>query len=341
MAGVHDKQYFSNIKLINSVVKDSDGNQISLISDERLGVVNAVGGPTTAVNPLITQTGMENYVETELGNYNAGVAWRKPVKYFAYNYPVASSQPGSPVEGDTYVDSADAKLYTYTTGAWDAGVQLANDEIVVDDTTGNIFTVVTGALDAGTAPTDGDRFASLVDDKLYTYDTDAWDAGEEPLANWVIATEDEDKTYMYDLETTSWYEQPNMNSIPLASDTVFGKVQIGTNITVIGGVISVADASTTTKGVVELATDGETAAGVAVQGNDSRLLKGAYHNTYAGVTAFEVTHSLGTSKLLVQVWEDGEQVEAYIHKKTGSETSIVEIGLNQSSTVEVSVIAIP
>lgn len=37
------------------------------------------------------------------------------------------------------------------------------------------------------------------------------------------------------------------------------------------GASSVPDATTTVKGKVELATDGETAAGVVVQGNDSRL----------------------------------------------------------------------
>lgn len=338
MAGIYDKQYFSNIMLINSIVKDADGFQISITKDERLGIVHALGGPTTETNPLVTESGLD----AALGNFAAGVSWKAPVKSFTGVYVelVSATAPVGPVDGDQYVDSDDAKLYTYVTDAWDAGVQLANGAKVLDTATDKIFTVVAGALDAGVVAVSGDRFLNSVDGKIYSY-TDEWDTGIVPGANWVISTNDTDKTYMYDLETTTWVEQPNLNSIPLATTEIFGKVKIGTNINVAGGVISVADATTTVKGVVELATDGETSAGVVVQGNDSRLLKGRYHNTYTDVTAFEVAHNLASSKLLVQVWEDGAQIEAYVHKKTGSETTIVEIGLNQQATVEVSVIAIP
>lgn len=337
MAGAFDKLWYTNIKLVNSVIKDGDGFQISLTKDERLGVVHAVGGPTTQANPLITEAG----VDVKLGNYAAGVAWKAPVKSFVdvYNTLVSATAPVGPQEGDTYVKTTDAKLYTYTSSAWNAGVQLANGVIVLDTATDKIFTVTGGALNAGVVAVAGDRYLSSVNNKVYSYDT-AWTSAV-PGANWVISTNDTDKTYMYDLETTTWNEQPNMNSIPVASDTVFGKVKVGTNISVAGGVISVADASTTAKGVVELATDGETNSGVAVQGNDSRLLKGRFHNTYADVTDFEVSHNLGSANLMVQVWSGGEIVDAYVKKKVGSETTVLQIGLNQQATVEVSVIAIP
>lgn len=342
MAGPYDKLYYNNIKLINSVVKDGDGNQISLTSDERLGVVNAIGGPTTALNPLVTELGMQDYVDVELGNYNAGVAWKAPAEFIGsvVTAPVTETAPLTPNEGDTYVDPTTALLYTYTGGSWDAGVLLADGSYVVDETTGDVHSIASSTLDAGTTPTDGYSYINTEDNKVYAY-TDSWDTGTDPGANWVIATKDTDKTYMYDLETTTWNEQPNMNSIPVASETVFGKVKIGTNVTVNSGTISIADATTEVKGVVELATDGEVAASLAVQSNDSRLLKGRYHNTYADVTNFEVVHNLSSTKLMVQVWSGDEVIEAYVVKKSGSESTTLQIGLNSQATVEVSVIAIP
>jgi hypothetical protein len=337
MAGAYDKSYHSNIKLINSIIKDDNGYQISITKDERLGIVHATGGPTTQANPLITQAGLD----TALGNYQAGVSWRPPVKSFVelYNTLVSATAPVSPDDGDTYVKTTDAKLYTYVTDTWNAGVQLDNGVKVLDTATDKIFTVVTGALNGGTAAVFGDRFLNSEDNKVYEYTTE-WTA-LTPAANWVVSTLDTDKTYMYDLETTTWGEQPNMNSVPKATTGTYGKVKIGTNVDVSDGVISVATATTSLLGLAELATDGEVAANVVVQGNDSRLLKGRFHNTYIDVTNFEVPHNLASSKLLVQVWCGGEQIEYYVKKKVGSETTVLQIGLNSQLTVEVCVIAIP
>jgi hypothetical protein len=278
--GTYFKEYLSDIKLIDSIILDGNGNQISLTSDQRNAVNSASGGPINTENPLTSKSYVDTSISTAIGNFQAGASWKEPVD------TVAATAPETPTVGDRYLNTTDDKIY----GCEEAGV---------------------------------------------------WNAGVAPTANWVVSTKDTDKVYMYDADGGTWNEQPNLNSIPDATAAQKGKVQIGTNIGVAAGVISVADASTTVKGVVQLATDGETSSGKAVQGNDARLLKGRYSNSYVGVTNFEVSHNLGSSKLIVQVWKGGALTEATVTLKTGSETTVVQIGLNSSSNVDVMVIALP
>jgi hypothetical protein len=69
------------------------------------------------------------------------------------------------------------------------------------------------------------------------------------------------------------------------------------------GAASVPDASTTVKGKVELATDGETAAGVVVQGNDARLSNARTPTTHSHSTG-DVT-GLGTMATVADAPSDG------------------------------------
>lgn len=278
--GVFSKEFLVDIKLVDSIICDGNGNQISLTSDERNAVSGASGGPINTGNPLTSKSYVDTSISTALGNLQAGASWKEPVN------TVAATAPESPIVGDRYLNTTDDKIYDC-------------EEVGV------------------------------------------WNAGVSPSANWVVSAKDTDKIYMYDADTGVWIEQPNLNSIPDATALQKGKVQIGANIGVEAGVISVADASTTVKGVVQLATDGETNSGKAVQGNDSRLIKGYYSNSYVGVTNFEVVHNLGSSKLIVQVWKDGKIMEASTELKTGSETTTLQIGINKSSSVTVIVIALP
>jgi hypothetical protein len=278
MAGANDKLFLSNIKLINSVIKDDAGNQISLISDERLGISSAIGGPATQANPLTTQSYVDNKVTTAISNAVDGLAWRPPVN------TLSATQPVSPTEGYRYINTSDGKVYTYTAGVWDAGVA--------------------------------------------------------PGVNWAVFVMDTDEEYTYDSDGSQWVMKSS-GAIPDATNLVKGKVVIGTNIDVLGGSISVKTGNETQLGVVQFATDGQVSALLAVQGNDSRLLKGRFSGNYVGVTNFEVAHNLGSANLLVQVWSGAEIIDALVSKKTGSETTTLQIGLNTASTVDVMVVALP
>lgn len=278
--GVYSKDFLVDIKLVDSIIRDGNGNQISLTSDERNAVSGASGGPINTGNPLTSKSYVDTSISTAVGNLQAGASWKEPVD------TVAATAPLTPIVGDRYLNTTDDKIYDCE----EAGV---------------------------------------------------WNAGVTPSANWVVSTKDTDKVYMFDADTGVWIEQPNLNSIPDATASQKGKVQIGTNIGVEAGVISVADASTTVKGVVQLATSGETTSGKAVQGNDSRLIKGYYSNSYVDVTNFEVAHNLGSSKLIVQVWKSGQIMESSVALKTGSETTTLQIGLNSLSSVDIVVIALP
>lgn len=199
--------------------------------------------------------------------------------------------------------------------------------------------VNTVAATAPLTPVNGERYLNTTDDKIYTYETDTW-VGIAPQANWAVYVMDSDEEYTYNADTGEWVMK-SAGAIPDATTLVKGKVVIGDNITVENGKISVATASDSVKGVVQFAADGEVAALKAVQSNDARLLKGRYAANFVGVTNFEVPHGLGSQKLFVQVWEGNEQIEAYVAKKTGEEAQTLQIGLNQSATVDVVVIALP
>lgn len=278
MAGEYNKMFYANIQLINSIIKDEDGNQISLTSDERLSISNASGGPATQANPITTKSYVDSSIEEAVSNAVDGLSWRRPVD------TVADTAPTVPIEGMRYINTTDNKIYTYTNEAWDVGVS--------------------------------------------------------PEINWAVFVKDTDEEYTYDGDTEEWVMKSS-GSLPDATSEVKGKVVIGQNIDVSNGSISVKDGSESYKGVVQLATNGEVSALKVVQSNDSRLLKGRFHQAYTEVTNFEVVHNLNSTKLLVQVWKGGEIVDAYVAKKTGSETTTLNIGINEESDVEVSVIAIP
>jgi hypothetical protein len=187
---------------------------------------------------------------------------------------------------------------------------------------------------------EGYRYLNTTDNKIYTYKSGSFDSGVTPQANWAVYVKDTDEEFTYNEEEETWVMKSS-GAIPDATKEMKGKVVIGNNIDVVNGSISVKDASTEDKGVVELAENGEVAALKVVQSNDSRLLKGRFTGTYTGVTNFEVNHQLGSKKLIVQIWDDGELVDAYVALKSGDEFNTVQIGLNQSSTVDVVVIAVP
>lgn len=278
MAGLNDKLFYANIQLINSIIKDDAGNQISLTSDERLAVSNASSGPATQANPLTTQAYVDGAIESAVSSAVDGLSWRRPVD------TVSATEPGAPVEGMRYINTTDNKIYTYESGAWDAGVA--------------------------------------------------------PGVNWAVFVKDTDEEYTYDADNTEWVMKSS-GALPDATTSVKGKVVIGANIDVTNGSISVKNGSESDKGVVQFATDGEVVALKAVQGNDSRLLKGRFFQSYVGVTNFEVTHNLNSQKLIVQVWLGGEIIDAYVARKTGAESTTLNIGLNQQADVDVVVVAIP
>lgn len=277
MAGANDKLFLSNIKLINSVIKDQDGNVISLTSDERLALSNASGGPATQSNPVATQNYVTTSINDAVSNAVDGLAWKPPVKTLAAVAPAG-------VDGDRYINTTDQKIYTHTSGTWDAGVA--------------------------------------------------------PGVNWAVFVMDSDEEYTFDSDGGTWVMKSS-GAIADATELVKGKVVIGTNIDVLNGKISVRSGSEAEVGVVQFATDGEDTALKAVQGSDSRLLKGRFSGSYSAVTNFEVPHNLGSDKLIVQVWQNNEIIDAYVAKKTGSETTILNVGLNQLSNVDVVVVAIP
>jgi hypothetical protein len=100
-----EKKYLHNIKLVGSVINDENGNQISLTKDERLGIVNAVGGPLTATNPVVSKSQHEN----DINALRAGLKWRDPVD------TVTDTAPVTPIAGDRYLNTTDNKIYTCAT----------------------------------------------------------------------------------------------------------------------------------------------------------------------------------------------------------------------------------
>ena len=274
---VNNKLFYANIQLINSIVKDENGNQISLTSNERLSVSHASGGPASQVNPLTTKTYVDGAIDAAVTSAVDGLSWRPPVD------TVTSVEPPAPVEGMRYLNPVDGRIYTFKASTW------------------------TGVM---------------------------------PQANWAVYVKDTDEEFTYNSDTGEWVMK-SAGAIPDATTEVKGKVVIGSNINVVNGRISVNDADIGIKGVVEFSNDGEVAALKAVQANDRRLLKGRFFGTYVGVTNFEVAHNLESVRVMAQVWKGGEIIEAFVARKTGSEASVLQIGLNQLATVDVVVIAIP
>ena len=76
-------------------------------------------------------------------------------------------------------------------------------------------------------------------------------------------------------------------STTLASGSAFGTVKIGTNISVSGGVISVADASSTTKGVVKLVPDLSGVTGTGSGGGDNPPTAWAVKQALASCLIYE------------------------------------------------------
>jgi hypothetical protein len=109
---IAEKEFWHNIKLMGSVVSDESGNQISLTTDERLGIVNALGGPLSSSNPVVSKFQHEN----DLNAFRSGIRWRDPVD------TVSETPPEDPEIGDRYLNSEDSKLYNCTTtGSWGSG----------------------------------------------------------------------------------------------------------------------------------------------------------------------------------------------------------------------------
>jgi hypothetical protein len=314
-----DKKFLTNIQLIGSTVKDETGNQISLTSEERLAVVNALGGPATSTNPLVTKTKLE----TDLNGLKAGVRWRDPVKYVGFRYDVLATAPVTPAEGDKYVSNVDGKLYTYTSSTWDSGVavpipdNIENHPIrILSPTDNKIYQITAGDIDVGTSPIGIVRFLDLVSNKIFNFDTSVWDAGETPSDNWTVEESDTDQQWTYDGDTPKWICN-SAGKIPYATTTISGKVVF--------------------------ATDGETASDKAVQGNDSRLLKGHYSTTLSTPTGTTtITHNLGSDKVIVQAWSDGATVDISVAKSAVDPTNKLDVIVNGTPTsVDIYVIALP
>lgn len=312
-----EKKFMANIKLVNSAVLDSNGNQISLTSEERLAISGAEGGPATSSNPLITKTKFDN----EMNSLRAGVRWRNPVKYVGYRYDVLDTQPGSPTNGTKYVNKSDGKLYTYTT-QWDTGVLLnvpgkvENHEIrILNIVDSKYYVVSNGVVSLGVAPTGLARFLDLVTNKIFNFNT-TWDSGETPEENWTVEESNTDEQWTYDADDETWICN-SAGRIPYASTVVSGKVKFAPN----GG----------TNGLE------------AVQANDSRLIKGFYTQTLSNpVGTIEVTHNLNTSKIFVQGWSSGEVVDLAITKNSSDPTNKLDIAVNGTpSSVDIIIIGLP
>lgn len=332
------KKWYTDIQLMNSVIKDSSGNTISLTNDEKLAVSNASSGPASQANPLTTKSYVDTEINSAVSGLQAGTRWREPVLSVEYN--VSATAPATPAEGDVYVNSANAGLFDYTGGTWVLRLTLETGSKFVG-TDGKVYTVTSGTLDAGTTPTVGQRYIKLADGKVYTCaEAGSWGTGEAPEANWAVVDQLLDETWIYDAEDTKWLEK-SVGAIPDASKVLKGKVQIGDNLDVVGGVVSVKTGTETDLGLVKFAASGEAVGSKAVQGNDARLVKGLFSQNYVDVTDFEVTHNLNSSKLLVQVWCGNELIDASVTKKIGSETTVLQISLNSQLTVDVVVIALP
>lgn len=121
-----EKEFYSNIKLISSVIKDEDGLQISLTNDERESIHQAYGGPATASNPVVTKT----QYDADIAAIKTGLRWQPPVN------TLSATAPLTPVIGDRYINTTDHLLYTCTVaGNWGTGADpLENWTVFAKDT---------------------------------------------------------------------------------------------------------------------------------------------------------------------------------------------------------------
>lgn len=177
--------------------------------------------------------------------------------------------------------------------------------------------VNTATETAPLTPVIGDRYLNLTDNMIYECEVDGdWGSGTAPEANWTVFAKDTDEQWTYDADDGKWI-MSSSGAIPYATTEVPGKV--------------------------ELADDGEVASGKAVQGNDSRLIKGHYSTTLENPTGtVEVTHNLGSQKVIVQAWASGETVDIQVARKDTDPTNVVEISLNGTPTsVDIYIIALP
>ena len=188
------------------------------------------------------------------------------------------------------------------------------------------------------APTeDVKSYLNLTDNKIYrtTNDT-SWDLVEVPKENWSLVVKDSDEQYTFNGDDNKWIMKSS-GAIPNATKEVKGIVQVGNNVDVSNGVVSVKDASVTDKGVVQLASHNEVASSKALQSDDPRIIVG--HNKMAFTDQDTVTfvHNLNSVDVLTQVIVASKVVDAEI---TVTDENTVTVQLSKAMTGKVLVVAI-
>lgn len=272
------KKIYADVQLMNSVMKDKNGDQISLTSAQYKAVAQAKVSGTDKIdesNPLVTQSYLESVVSDAKDELRTKTYWRDPVN------TVSTETIGPSKEVNSYLNLTDKKIYRSTTGV-------------------------------------------------------EWDVTESPKANWCLVARDSDEQYTYNEDELSW-KMTSTGAIPDATKTSKGKSQIGENIDVENGIISVKSASTEHKGVVQLAEHNESSDSKALQSNDPRIIVGHNKMSFTAQEIVTFVHNLGSVDVITQVLVDGKVVDSEI---TITDENTVTVNLSEQLSGKVLVIAI-